>query len=521
MARHFGCDPNHPNVAKQKQYQENAFHSLSLALTIDESNVDIKRKALSIPHYQSGIEELKAGIALHLPIDENDQNLVRAHKLKKKMQTNMQTAEERLTYLTTVLHLNNLSFPTSDSKSTENLTKDQSVPGLRRSNTFTKDDKKQKSDTSKSKSKVSPIHIPDSSVAASMCSPTRVPRINRAAELRVKANSGSGLGPRSTNSANKSTPKKLSDKEGLKRACQVIKGCDGKLVESILNEVIAKGSTGVSWADVSGQEKAKAALHEMVVLPTLRPELFTGLREPAKGLLMFGPPGNGKTLLAKALAAEAQSNLINISSSSLTSKWLGEGEKLVKALFTVARHIQPSIIFIDEIDALLSERRSGEHEGVRRIKTEFLLQFEGMTTGENERVVVVAATNRPHELDDAALRRFTKRVYVQMPDVETRRALITQLLSKHGSPLSNKEISKVVSMTEGYTCSDLTNLARDAALAPVREISTTKLATIDPKDIRNIQLQDFIKSSERVRRSLNTETLNSFEKWNKAFGDIS
>merc|ERR1711862_687576 len=120
-------------------------------------------------------------------------------------------------------------------------------------------------------------------------------------------------------------------------------------------------------------------------------------------------------------------------------------------------------------------RRSGEHEGVRRIKTEFLLQFEGMTTGQQERVVVVAATNRPQELDDAALRRFTKRVYVQMPDTDTRRALVTQLLSKHGSPLTTKEISRVVAMTEGYPCSDLTNLARDAALAPVREVSTAQL----------------------------------------------
>ena len=213
------------------------------------------------------------------------------------------------------------------------------------------------------------------------------------------------------------------------------------------------------------------------------------MREPAKGLLLFGPPGNGKTLLARALAAEASSNLINISSSSLTSKWLGEGEKLVKALFSVARHIQPTIIFIDEIDALLTERSSGENDGVRRIKTEFLLQFEGMTTSARERVVVVAATNLPQELDDAALRRFTKRVYVRMPDVETRTKLISNLLSKQGSPLSVEEISQVVALTEGYTCSDISNLARDAALAPVREYSGSQLLTLQPQDIRHIQLQ--------------------------------
>ena len=147
--------------------------------------------------------------------------------------------------------------------------------------------------------------------------------------------------------------------EGIRDVTKLIKGCDSKLVEAIVNEVVPKGATGVRFSDISGQEKAKAALQEMVVLPSLRPDLFTGLRAPARGLLLFGPPGmltsivdknkflvnalpfkgNGKTLLARALAAEASSNLINISSSSLTSKWLGEGEKLVKALFAVARHL--------------------------------------------------------------------------------------------------------------------------------------------------------------------------------------
>jgi len=524
MARDFGVDPTHPSIAKQKQYQDLAFQSLNLALSIDETSKELAEKAAAIPHYHAGIQSLVAGVSLPLPTDPTDQGLVRAHKLRNKMVTNLQTAQERLTYLTTTLHLNNLSLQSIDTRSSEDLSSQTPRPGLRRSNTFTKDDKKQKSNrvnTAPSLKLKSPATTKNPSSPVS--SPTRIPRINRAAELRLKnhstASSSSKARPGNTGSG--PATRKMSERDGLRKACQVIKGCDGKLVETILNEVIPKGATGVSWADVSGQEKAKSALHEMVVLPTLRPELFTGLREPARGLLLFGPPGNGKTLLAKALAAEASSNLINISSSSLTSKWLGEGEKMVKALFGVARHIQPSIIFIDEIDALLSERRSGEHEGVRRIKTEFLLQFEGMTTGQQERVVVVAATNRPQELDDAALRRFTKRVYVQMPDTDTRRALVTGLLAKHGSPLTSKEIARVVSMTEGYTCSDLTNLARDAALAPVREVSTTQLATIQPQDIRNIQLQDFVKSAERVRKSLNTETLNSFEKWNKAFGDIS
>ena len=344
-----------------------AFKALNIALSIDETSGqnNLEMKAGALPHYRTGIQSLQAGISLPLPRDDTDPSLARAHKLRDKMRTNLATAQERLTFLTTSLHLNKLSLEAGRPDKAR----------LVRSNTFTKEERKLKLGCEGS----SGTRVASSPVS----SPTR-PRNNRAAELRLKTKSRSGS-VNSITPVNNVNNRKATERENLKKSCGVIKGCDSKLVESILNEVIPRGTTGVSWSDVSGQEKAKTALHEMVVLPTLRPELFTGLREPAKGLLMFGPPGNGKTLLARALAAEASSNLINISSSSLTSKWLGEGEKLVKALFSVARHIQPSIIFIDEIDAILSERRSGEHEGVRRIKTEFLLQFEGMTTGTNER----------------------------------------------------------------------------------------------------------------------------------------
>jgi len=530
MASKLGLDPVHPNVARQKQYQELAFKSLNTALSLDESSGEdnLRAKTEAIPHYQAGVEHLRAGISLPLPRDPACPHLARAHVLREKMRTNLATAQERLTFLTTSVHLNNLSLKAASDNSSRNNNNSRSkakAPTLVRSNTFTKEDKEADNNRIKFRCDTS-----TKMASSPVSSPVSKPRNNRAAELRRKSTTPGGGKSRSgsinsiapaTGSSGGAARRGAAEKESLRRSCQLIKGCDPKLVETILNEVIPRGSTGVSWADVAGQDKAKDALQEMVVLPTLRPELFTGLRSPARGLLMFGPPGNGKTLMARALAAEASSNLINISSSSLTSKWLGEGEKLVKALFSVARHIQPTIIFIDEIDALLSERRSGEHEGVRRIKTEFLLQFEGMTTASAERIVVVAATNRPQELDDAALRRFTKRVYVRMPDVETRTKLLTQLLAKQGSPLTTKEVAKVVAMTEGYTCSDISNLARDAALAPVRECSTAQLATIQPQDIRNIMLQDFVKSSERVRKSLSKENLNSFEKWNDAFGDVS
>lgn len=247
-----------------------------------------------------------------------------------------------------------------------------------------------------------------------------------------------------------------------------VKGVEPKLVQIIMDEIV-EGGAKVEWNDIAGQEVAKQALQEMVILPSVRPELFTGLRSPAKGLLLFGPPGNGKTLLARAVATECSATFFNISAASLTSKYVGDGEKLVRALFAIAREMQPSIIFIDEVDSLLSERSSGEHEASRRLKTEFLVEFDGLPSNpENDRIVVLAATNRPQELDEAALRRFPKRVYVSLPDLNTRELLLKRLLAKQGSPLSTDAAKRLAVCTDGYSGSDLTALAKDAALEPIR-----------------------------------------------------
>lgn len=240
-----------------------------------------------------------------------------------------------------------------------------------------------------------------------------------------------------------------------------VKGVEQKLVQTIMDEIV-EGGQKVEFVDVAGNETAKQALKEMVILPAVRPELFTGLRTPSRGLLLFGPPGNGKTLLARAVATECAATFFSISAASLTSKYVGDGEKMVRALFAVARELQPAIIFIDEIDSLLSERSQSEHEASRRLKTEFLIQFDGLPTGnaENERIVVMAATNRPQELDEAALRRFPKRVYVTLPDFDTRISLLSSLLQKQNSPLGGDELKTLARLTDGYSGSDLTALAR-------------------------------------------------------------
>ena len=247
-------------------------------------------------------------------------------------------------------------------------------------------------------------------------------------------------------------------------------GVDDEAAKQILNEIVVQGDV-VHWSDIAGLEPAKKALREVVVYPFLRPDLFMGLREPATGMLLFGPPGTGKTMLARAVATESRSMFFSISASSLTSKYLGESEKLVRALFSLAKMLAPSIIFVDEIDSILSQRSgSGEHEATRRIKTEFLIQWSDLQRaaagredkdekdgrrGDASRVLVLAATNLPWAIDEAARRRFVRRQYIPLPETETRAVQLRTLLGQQKHNLTEADIQKLVELTDGKTCSVL------------------------------------------------------------------
>ena len=246
------------------------------------------------------------------------------------------------------------------------------------------------------------------------------------------------------------------------------RGIDPTAAGAILNEIVVRGDE-VHWDDVAGLEFAKTALKEAVVYPFLRPDLFMGLREPARGMLLFGPPGTGKTMLARAVATESKSTFFAISASSLTSKWHGESEKLVRALFGLAKVMSPAIIFVDEIDSLLGRRGEGsEHEASRRAKTEFLIQWsdlqraaagkEASTSskgkkGEIEedptRVLVLAASNVPWDIDDAARRRFVRRQYIPLPEEDTREKQLRTLLGHQKHDLDDRDIKRLVEMTDG------------------------------------------------------------------------
>ncbi|KAM7472125.1 hypothetical protein LguiA_010308 [Lonicera macranthoides] len=291
---------------------------------------------------------------------------------------------------------------------------------------------------------------------------------------------------------------------------------DEKLVEMI-NSVIVDRSPSVKWEDIAGLEKAKQALLEMAILPTKRRDLFTGLRKPARGLLLFGPPGTGKTMLAKAVASESEATFFNVSASTLTSKWVGEGEKLVRTLFMVAISRQPSVIFMDEIDSIMSTRTSNEHDASRRLKSEFLVQFDGVTSNSDDLVIVIGATNKPQELDDAVLRRLVKRIYIPLPDGNARRLLLQHKLKGQSFSLPSGDLERLVEETEGYSGSDLQALCEEAAMMPIRELGTNVL-TVKANQVRRLRYGDFQKAMTVIRPSLQKSKWEELEHWNQEFG---
>ncbi|NXO68968.1 FIGL1 protein, partial [Phainopepla nitens] len=296
-----------------------------------------------------------------------------------------------------------------------------------------------------------------------------------------------------------------------------LKNIDSKMVELIMHEIMDHGPP-VSWDDIAGVEFAKATIKEIVVWPMLRPDIFTGLRGPPKGILLFGPPGTGKTLIGKCIACQSGATFFSISASSLTSKWVGEGEKMVRALFAVARCQQPAVIFIDEIDSLLSQRGEGEHESSRRIKTEFLVQLDGATTSSEDRILVVGATNRPQEIDEAARRRLVKRLYIPLPEASAREQIVTRLMAKEHCSLSEEEIKLIVQKSDGFSGADMTQLCREASLGPIRSLQSVDIATITPEQVRPISFRDFESALRTVRPSVSPRDLELYETWNQTFG---
>jgi len=244
---------------------------------------------------------------------------------------------------------------------------------------------------------------------------------------------------------------------------------DTKKLKSNLASAILSEKPNVRWDDIAGLDAAKEALKEAVILPIKFPQLFTGNRKPWKGILLYGPPGTGKSYLAKAVATEANSTFFSVSSSDLVSKWMGESERLVKQLFQLARESKPAIIFIDEIDSLCGTRGEGESEASRRIKTEFLVQMNGVGN-DMDQILVLGATNIPWQLDSAIRRRFEKRIYIPLPELHARARMFQIHIGDTPCHLKMEDFRVLAEKTEGFSGSDIAVIVRDALMGPIRKV---------------------------------------------------
>lgn len=316
---------------------------------------------------------------------------------------------------------------------------------------------------------------------------------------------------------------------------------------SALLDTIISEKPNVKWDDIAGLHEAKKSLNEALVMPIKYPAFFTGNVQPWRGILLYGPPGTGKTFLAKACATECESTFFSVSSSDLMSKYVGESEKLIKELFHLAQQKAPSIIFIDEIDSMCGNRSEGENEASRRVKTEFLVQMQGVGS-KNDKVLILGATNLPWALDPAVRRRFERRVYIPLPDIEAREYLLRNKLKGLDKGLKDEDFKNVAAKTDGYSGADLEILCRDAAFQPLklaqkttkfREVIVDGVKKYIPLDMNakgnfvqrtvyqledhslllpEITSEDMERAVAKAKPSVSKADLKEYEEWTKQFG---
>ncbi|CAN6485047.1 unnamed protein product [Victoria cruziana] len=325
-------------------------------------------------------------------------------------------------------------------------------------------------------------------------------------------------------------PNRAANKKAAEQKREIARRLGRPLIQTnayedvIACDVINPDHIDVEFNSIGGLEPVKKALYELVILPLQRPELFAHgkLLAPQKGVLLYGPPGTGKTMLAKAIAKESGAIFINVKVSNLMSKWFGDAQKLVAAVFSLAYKLQPSIIFIDEVDSFLGQRRATDHEAMANMKTEFMALWDGFTTDQNARVMVLAATNRPSELDEAILRRLPQAFEIGMPDC-SERAKILKVILKGEKVEENIDYGYLASLCEGFTGSDLLEICKQAAYLPIRDLLNSEkngLQPQSPRALKQSDLETVFLTSRKTKVVASEFGLNSqLADWSRGDGD--
>lgn len=288
--------------------------------------------------------------------------------------------------------------------------------------------------------------------------------------------------------------------------------------KSSYEELILTEKPNVTWEEVVGLESAKKAVKEAIVYPIQRPDLFP-LGWP-RGILLFGPPGCGKTLLAAAVATEIDASFISIDAASIMSKWLGEAEQNVAKLFNSARKSatdgRPAIVFIDELDSLMG-RHSNEVGGEVRVRNQYLKEMDGIIDkGKKLHVYVIGATNKPWDLDWAFIRRFQKRILVPLPDHHTR-LMMFKLYTSNLSLSSNVDLHELARLSEGFSGSDIRDVCQSAQLKLIGEFFETGQASNKQAKPRALTMDDFRQILEERKPSVSMDMLALYNRWFEAF----
>lgn len=284
----------------------------------------------------------------------------------------------------------------------------------------------------------------------------------------------------------------------------------------IASHIVVPSDISVNWSDIAGLDSIVQELRESVVLPVRHRDLFSKskLWQAPKGVLLHGPPGCGKTLIAKATAKEAGMRFINLDVAILTDKWYGESQKLASAVFSLALKIQPCIVFIDEIDSFLRSRNSNDHEATAMMKTQFMMLWDGLNTNNGSTVIVMGATNRPQDLDKAILRRMPAQFHIALPSTEQRLEILKLVLNaEYVDKLV--DLNRLAKLTNGFSGSDLREMCRNASVLRMRQYmreyenqipveinaSSDPMSDASKNELLSITMEDLLKSYDKMKES--------------------